>query len=235
VTDLASDVESRDVVGSARLDGTSPPTRHWSPRQKEICDQLEEIFLREGFRHLTIADLVDRLHCSRRTLYSLAPSREELVLAVLGRMMNHMGVEARARADACTDPGEAIAAYLDTGVRVWRRSSLAFHEDLESYLPTKHLYDRHLQIALEVLGNLVQRGIAQGTFRTLHPRLVAEILDASVDRIRQPDVLARAGVTESEAITELSRLFRRGLIAEAPDGHKAAARLARRTPPGASP
>jgi AcrR family transcriptional regulator len=215
VTVLASDVQRRDFSGPARIDGTAPPTRHWSPRQKEICDQLEEIFLREGFRHLTIADLVDRLHCSRRTLYSLAPSREELVLAVLGRMMNHMGVEARARADACVDPGDAIAAYLDTGVRVWRRSSRAFHEDLESYLPTKHLYDRHLQIALEVLGNLVERGVRQGSFRDLHPRLVAEILDASVDRIRQPDVLARAGVSRSEAIAELSRLFREGLISDA--------------------
>jgi AcrR family transcriptional regulator len=215
VADLASDVQSRDFSGPARIDGTAPPTRHWSPRQKEICDQLEEIFLREGFRHLTIADLVDRLHCSRRTLYSLAPSREELVLAVLGRMMNHMGVEARARAD------------LDTGVRVWRRSSRAFHEDLESYLPTKHLYDRHLQIALEVLGNLVERGVRQGSFRDLHPRLVAEILDASVDRIRQPDVLARAGVTLSEAIAELSRLFREGLVAEprrAGNGRRAPAR-----------
>jgi AcrR family transcriptional regulator len=216
VADLASGLQLDDRTSSARVDRTAGSYRHWSPRQKEICDQLEEIFLMEGFRHLTIADLVERLHCSRRTLYSLAPSREELVLAVLGRMMNHMGVEARARADACDDPGLAIAAYLDTGVRVWRRSSREFHEDLESYLPTKHLYDRHLQIALEVLGNLVERGIRQGTFRPLHPRLVAEILDAAVDRIRQPEVLRRAGVSRGEAIAELSHLFRRGLVADSP-------------------
>jgi AcrR family transcriptional regulator len=213
LSDLAPATEVRDRSRSTRIDGTAPLSRHWSTRQKEICDQLEQIFLREGFRHLTIADLVDRLHCSRRTLYSLAPSREELVLVVLGRMMNHMGIEASARADACVDPGDAIAAYLDAGVRVWRRSSLAFHADLESYMPTKHLYDRHLQIALDVLGTLVERGIDQGTFRPLHPRLVAEILDAAVDRLRQPETLTRAGVSRGETVAELSGLFRRGLIA----------------------
>ncbi len=216
-------LHAEDRAGSARADRPAPSYRRWSPRQKEICTQLEEIFLVEGFRHLTIADLVERLHCSRRTLYSLAPSREELVLAVLGRMMNHLGVEARARAAACDDPGEAIAVYLDTGARLWRRSSREFHEDLESYLPTRHLYDRHLEIALEVLGNLVEQGIRQGRFRELHPRLVAEILYAAVDRIRQPEVLRRAGVTRAEAIAELSRLFRRGLIAEAPPSRRGAA------------
>jgi len=170
------------------------------------------MFLAEGFRHLTVGDMVDRLHCSRRTLYSLAPSREELVLAVLGRMMNHMGVEARVRAAACDDPGDAIAAYLDAGVRVWRRSSPAFHEDLESYVPTRQLYDRHLQIAWEMLGNLVERGIREGTFRRRNPRLVAEILDAAVDRIRRPDVLARARVSRAEAVAELSGLLRQGLL-----------------------
>jgi len=108
--------------------------------------------------------------------------------------------------------------FVQSWERAWR---------FESYLPTKHLYDRHLQIALEVLGNLVERGVRQGSFRDLHPRLVAEVLDAAGDRIRQPDVLARAGVTRSEAIAELSSLFRQGLIAEgrrAGNGRRSTAR-----------
>jgi AcrR family transcriptional regulator len=197
--------------------------RSWSPRQRQIFDELQELFLAEGFRHLTIADLVERLHCSRRTLYSLAPSREELVLIVIDRLLNKMGVEANARAAECDDPGDALAAYLDAGVTTLRPARPAFTQDLEAYGPTRHLYDRHLRTALGVLGNLVNAGIAQGTFRHFHPPLVAEILDSAVDRIRRPEVLERAGVTMSQALAELSELMRHGLVGPPAGGGDGAA------------
>jgi AcrR family transcriptional regulator len=219
-------------LSDVRPSGARVPQRNWSSRQVEIFDQLQELFLEEGFRHLTIADLVDRLHCSRRTLYSLAPSREELALIVIDRLLNRMGAEARMRAEACDDPGDAIAAYLDTGVTTLRRAQPAFTEDLESYVPTKHLYDRHLTNALDTLGKLVEDGIAKGTFRSYHPPLVAEILDAAVDRIRRPEVLARAGVSMSQALAELSELIRRGLVREPDRGAgRGAKRFSRSRPP----
>jgi AcrR family transcriptional regulator len=187
----------------------------WSRRQVEILDGLQEVFLTEGFRHLTIADLVDRLRCSRRTLYNLAPSREELVLLVIDRMLTDKGAQARHLSDSHDDPGEAVSIYLDAAVTMFVSADRAFSEDLESYLPTKHLYDRHVTVALRVLGRLIHEGANAGAFRPLHPPLVAEILDAAVERIRRPEVLARAGLSSSEAIEEVGCLIRQGL--QAPD------------------
>jgi AcrR family transcriptional regulator len=186
--------------------------RKWSARQSEILDTLQALFLEEGYRHLTIGDLVDRLHCSRRTLYSLAPSKEELVLVVISRLLNKMGIEARATALAFDDPGDAIAAYLHTAITTFEPATAAFTEDLESYLPTKHLYDHHLLIALRVLRELIENGIDAGIFHPFHPALIAEILDACVERIRRPAVLERAGVSSSEAIAEFSEFIRHGLM-----------------------
>jgi AcrR family transcriptional regulator len=200
--------------------------RYWSRRQSEILDALQALFLAEGFRRFTVADLVERLRCSRRTLYSLAPSREELVLVVIDRLLTQMGIEARAAIAAYDDPGDAIAVYLGTAVTTLRYAQPVFTEDLEAYLPTKHLYDRHLAIALRVLGGLVEDGVAAGIFRDLHPPLIAEILDAAVERIRRPDVLSRAGIASSEAIDELSSLIRKGLqvdpVGVTADGHATA-------------
>jgi AcrR family transcriptional regulator len=218
MTDLVTGLGEMDL-SDVRPSAGRVSQRHWSARQVEIFDQLQDLFLAEGFRQLTIADLVERLHCSRRTLYSLAPSREELVLIVIDRLLNRIGVDAAARAAACDDPGDAIEAYLSAGVTTLRRAQQAFTEDLESYVPTKHLYDRHLTTALGELGKLVEDGIAKGTFRTYHPPLVAEILDAAVDRIRRPEVLARAGVSMSQALAELSELIRRGLVRQ-PEAHR---------------
>src|SRR4051812_29965251 len=188
-------------------------SRGWSERQLEILDVLQALFLAEGFRHFTIADLVDRLHCSRRTLYGTPPRKEELVLVVIGRLLNEMGVEARAQAARHDDPGDAIAAYLQTAITTFRDARPAFNEDLESYLPTKHLYDRHLLVAQQVVCELIEKGIAAGVFRPFHAALIAEILESAIDRIRQPDVLARAQISSAQAITELSAFIRAGLAA----------------------
>lgn len=190
--------------------------RRWSPRQRQLFDEFEALFLEEGFRHLTIADLADRLHCSRRTLYTLAPSREELVLIVIDRLLNRIGTKARREAGSRPDPGDAIAAYLETGVMSLRGARPAFNDDVESYGPTKQLYDRHLRTALDVLATLVDGGIQQGVFRPLNAPLVAEILDASVGRIRRPEVLDRTGVSLGEAVNELTLLIKTGLVMSSP-------------------
>ena len=197
-------------------DGSSPLAagggRRWSSRQSEILDELEAVFLAEGFRNLTIADLVDRLHCSRRTLYTLAPSREELVLIVIDRVLGKVATEAASKAAVTPDPADAITAFLGAGVLSLSRARRSFTEDVESYMPTKYLYDRHVHSALGALSRLVAEGVEQGMFRAYHPPLVAEILDAAVERIRRPEALARAGVSTSQALAELGELMRYGLV-----------------------
>ena len=54
-------------------------------RQLEILDTLDESVLGGGFSDLTMAEIAKRMTCSLRTLYGIAPSKEELVLAVADR------------------------------------------------------------------------------------------------------------------------------------------------------
>jgi AcrR family transcriptional regulator len=201
------------------LEDAAATRSRWSARQNEIFDQLQAIFLAEGFRRLTIADLVERLHCSRRTLYSLAPSREELVLIVVDRMFRHMGIEARARLDVHRDPAEALDEYIKTFTTTLQGASRAFTEDLETYVPTRHVYDRHVRIAMDILRTVIERGVQDGRFADVSPAIVVEILDAGVDRLRHPEVLVRTGLSMSEAVAELSELIRHGLLVEGPGAH----------------
>ena len=52
-------------------------------RQAELLDQLESLFLAEGFARFTLDDLAVRLRCSKSTLYALAGSKEQLALRVI--------------------------------------------------------------------------------------------------------------------------------------------------------
>ena len=187
--------------------------RGYTDRQHQLLDELESVFLAEGFLHLTIGEMVARMRCSRRTIYSLAPSREELILVVVDRLLKRLGVEASAAADAQTDPWAAIEAYLERGVTTLARATPAFNEDVDSYLPTRHLYASHLNVALKVLGERIAAGVSSGFFRDVHPPLIAEILAYAAERIRRPEVLERSGLSGREALIEFGTLIRNGLLA----------------------
>ena len=59
-------------------------------RQREILDQLGRIF-DNGFADLTMAEIATACGCSLRTLYGLAPSRDELVMMVVDRNLWRVG------------------------------------------------------------------------------------------------------------------------------------------------
>ena len=50
-------------------------------RRAELLDELVTLFLAEGFGALTLDELARRLRCSKSTLYGLAASKEQLVVA----------------------------------------------------------------------------------------------------------------------------------------------------------
>ena len=47
-------------------------------RQTDLREALVELVLAQGFRHLTMDDFAAQLGCSKRTLYALADSKEQL-------------------------------------------------------------------------------------------------------------------------------------------------------------
>jgi AcrR family transcriptional regulator len=57
--------------------------RRATRRREELLDALADLFLREGFLEFGVGDLAARLSCSRSTLYLVAQSKEQIVLAVL--------------------------------------------------------------------------------------------------------------------------------------------------------
>ena len=59
-------------------------------RQREVLDRLGTLF-DDGFADLTMADIAANVGCSLRTLYDLAPSRDELVLTVIDRNLRRIG------------------------------------------------------------------------------------------------------------------------------------------------
>ena len=182
-----------------------------SARAEATLNALEDIFLKEGFRKVTVAQLARGLRCSRRTLYELAPTKDDLFLLVLDRYLarvRRMGIEAAATA---ATPEQAIAAYLHPAVSESRKIGPALSRDVAGFSKARKAWEAHMHQRMALLRGLVDKGVEQGVFRPINAVLVAEIMEASTRRIKDPDFLAATGMPISEAFSELYHLLQYGL------------------------
>src|SRR3954467_14284136 len=143
-------------------------------RQAELLDQLERLFLAEGFARFTLEDLAVRLHCSKSTLYTLAGSKEQLALRVVRHFFRQATEAVEAQTAAETDPALRVTAYLSAVARALMPASPAFHRDLDSFAPGRAVYERNTAAAAERVRQLIDEGVSTGRFREVHPALIAD-------------------------------------------------------------
>jgi len=86
--------------------------RQLTARQRELLDELEELFSSEGFADLTMAQIAAQVNCSLRTLYGISASKDELVLTVVDRRLHRIGRAAIEPLHAAMAPLEALRSYL---------------------------------------------------------------------------------------------------------------------------
>jgi AcrR family transcriptional regulator len=208
-----------------------------SARARHLRTQLEEIFLQEGFQHLSIAQLATRLHCSRRTFYELAPTREELVLVVLDGILYRMAKTANDHLADIEDPLDRFEAFIVRTMPELHRMSLRFHEDVERQPSARRVLADHYRYATALVEDMVEEAIYLGRAREFDPQFVGQAVHAMVVHLHDPDYQRRSPLSFEGSFYELVRFVRAAL--ERPDAKpvtpKAPSRVPRHPPDGDRP
>jgi AcrR family transcriptional regulator len=184
-----------------------------SPRLEELLDELVSIFLAEGFRQFTLAELAERLSCSKSTLYALGQSKEQLTVNVVVRFFRAATEAVEATTAHEQEPEARIVAYLHAVADALRPASAAFMSDLARHPATQAVYERNTALAALRVGELIADGIATGAFRDVHGAFVADTVAATMTRIQTGAVLAATGLHDAEAYDELATLVLSGVRA----------------------
>ncbi|TDT97897.1 TetR family transcriptional regulator [Streptomyces sp. 846.5] len=180
-------------------------------RREELLRQAEEIILAEGFTTVTMDDLAQRLGCSKATLYSLASTKEQLVLAVTRAFFRDATAEIEQAVQAESDPRQRIRVYL-TGVgTAMRRHSHAFYDDMVGYEPTAQVYRKNSAAAARRVHELIEEGVQSGVFRGLNGHFAAQVVAVTIDAVQSGVLLERTGLTAGDAFSELGDLLLDGL------------------------
>jgi AcrR family transcriptional regulator len=180
-------------------------------RQAELLDQLETLFLTEGFSRFTLEDLAVRLHCSKSTLYALAGSKEQLAARVIRHFFRKATAEVEARTATEGDPALRVTAYLTAVARALAPAGPAFYRDLDAFAPGRAVYEQNTARAAERVRELIAEGVARGRFREVHPALVADTVSTLMFRIGRGDTARATGLDDAAAYRELAALLLHGI------------------------
>jgi AcrR family transcriptional regulator len=190
---------------------TDSGERQLTARQAQLLDQLEELFLAEGFAGFTLEDLAVRLHCSKTTLYALADSKEQLAVRVVRHFFRRATEAVEARTAGEGDPARRVTAYLEAVARALTPASRAFHRDLEAFPPARAVYEHNTAVAAQRVSRLITDGVAAGRFREVNAALVADTVTTLMLRIGRGDTARATGLDDAAAYRELAALLLHGI------------------------
>ena len=155
---------------------------------------MEHLFA-DGFADLTMAELAARLNCSLRTLYALAPSRDELVLIVVDRNLWRIGRAARDAIGQDLAPLDAVRAYLEAATVAVSGWTEAFARDLAAVPAAQRLADGHNEYLFDGDPHAARpRGGARATSPSVDTAAVARVLAGLGRFFSRPDVIPTPAV-----------------------------------------
>ena len=188
--------------------------RQLRARQLELLDELEEELLREGLADLTMAEIATLLGCSLRTLYGIAPSKDELLLTVVDRRLPRIGRSAIEALDASMPPLDALRAYLRAANEAVQPEAVAMTADLVKVAGSGRLVSAHEAYLIAVTQNLLDRAVAEGQIAPVDTASVAHVLGGLGGEFARPDVAAIARASPKKTADTISELILQGLLAK---------------------
>jgi AcrR family transcriptional regulator len=175
-------------------------------RQTHLRDALVDLVLAQGFSHLTMDDFAAQLNCSKRTLYALASSKEQLAVLAVRHFFKRATAQVEAAIVRTRAPANRVTRYLEAVAEALRPASRAFRDDLASFRPSTEIYEQNTLTAARRVRELIDEGTRAGAFRRVHAAFVSEVVTATMRRITSGEIAAATGLSDAEAYSELADL-----------------------------
>lgn len=184
--------------------------RRLTDRQREILDELGRLFS-GGFADLTMAEIASQLNCSLRTLYGLAPSRDDLVLTVVDTHLWRIGREAMAAIDPQMAPLDAVRAYLSAATVAVSSATEAYARDLGAMAAAQRRNGDHSDYVVAVTRTLLDLAVEQGDIADIDTAAVSRTIANLGRDFTRADVMVTLRSSPKVAADEVVDIVLRGL------------------------
>jgi AcrR family transcriptional regulator len=149
---------------------------------------------------------------SAPTIYAVAPGREKFFEAVI---LHRVGKAEDATIAPLRDAPTVQAAVqgcINVSVEQAQESTPLFMRDVMLFPAGRRAVDKWRADIADELEHVIERGIAEGLFRKIDPRVAAEALLTSVVRVCESDFSSKSHTTTAEAVRQVYEIFWAGLF-----------------------
>jgi AcrR family transcriptional regulator len=184
--------------------------RQRQAREEAILDAAHELLMEQGYAAMSMDDLAARLCTSKATLYHHFPSKEELAISVIIRMMRRG--EERLNAH---DPALPAIVRLERSLRANLLDRAGMSEARITLLPqsvTHHpLYQAQRCRMVQALSALIEQAKAEGDVAPELPTPVAARLILNLFRIDFGDLVQSGEQTPEQVVGAVVELLLNGI------------------------
>jgi AcrR family transcriptional regulator len=196
--------------------------RQREERERLILEAAEELLAEKGYHEMSIDEIAARVGVSKGTVYLHFPSKEELVLAYLGRSMRRFMQEATDALNTSASPSAKLRALMElfySGVFKGRNNLFtAIYEnpDLRNrLLDRKREFHGEWDALSQLVSQVFDEGKARGEFDATIPTPVLVSLFWSLASPRTYERLVeQEQMPLDEMVSYLSRFFFKGLATD---------------------
>ena len=144
-------------------------------RHLEVMDELE-IMLDQGKSFSTMSDLAKKLKISLRTLYEIAPSKEELIVTTVDRVLKKHGKIAIDAMNAHSSPIKKLESFLTVANQAVGPRFERFTLSLSNLNSSKPMVDYHEQYITNLIKNLLDEARIQNEIKEIDTQATALLL-----------------------------------------------------------
>jgi len=183
-----------------------------SARQLELLDALEAELAGAGLGERTMAEIAASVGCSLRTLYAIAPSKDELLLILADRRLHRIGRRAIEALDAEMPPLDALRTYLRIANEAVRPEAITVSADVSRVTGARRVVDAHEDYLSAVAQSLLDRAVEEGAIAPVDTAAVAHVLGGLGREFARAEVAELVRGTPNEAADEVTDLILAGLL-----------------------
>lgn len=188
------------------MSGIGGLSRRSSSRVEELRKQLMEFMLTEGFAHLTVSDMAAALGCSKRTLYAVASSKEQLATSSVRLFFKQATDEVESKLGRVRSAERRVVLYLESVAAALEPASRDFLTDMTAFAPTREIYEGNTLAASIRVRELIDEGVRAGRFRNVPTAFIGEVVTATMRRIGSGEIGRNTGLSDAESYSQLARL-----------------------------
>ena len=144
-------------------------------RHLEVMDELESM-LDQGKSFSTMSDLAKKLKISLRTLYEIAPSKEELIVTTVDRVLKKHGKIAMDAMNNHSSPIKKLESFLTVANQAVGPRFERFTLSLSSLNSSKSMVDYHEQYITDIIKNLLDEARIKNEIKEIDTQATALLL-----------------------------------------------------------